>query len=371
VAGIASPVTYFLPYFLDGYVCYTSEYSKAEYMTLDDVSKLAQRCFQQNPTIILGSGASVPYGLPGMYELSAFLKENVITTNQIDTEVWNSVVLELDAEKHLEAALDGKNLSPNLLSQIIKATWNCVNIKDYEFYRKIISTQTHLPLGRLLNKLFQSTSNSLNIITTNYDRVIEYSCNHAGLLFNTGFSPGYIQKWEATNSVVFYRHNRPSRVVKISKVHGSLDWFLTQEKILAGLPLFSIDGTDYEPLIVTPGLNKYEKTHQEPFRSILTVADTALQTAAAFLCIGYGFRDEHIHPKIQVRCKEVNVPIVVLARTLTDEAREFLFTRAGDQYLGIEQHENGSRVYTKANPTGELIANADIWSLEGFLSLVE
>mgnify|MGYP003627920624 CR=1 FL=1 len=35
-------------------------------MNMDDISKLAQACFQSNPTLILGSGASMPHGLPSM-----------------------------------------------------------------------------------------------------------------------------------------------------------------------------------------------------------------------------------------------------------------------------------------------------------------
>ena len=65
--------------------------------------------------------------------------------------------------------------------------------------------------------------------------------------------------------------------------------------ISVGLPV------TFEPLIVTRGVSKYERTHDEPFRSAIQGADAALDAASSFLCVGYGFRDHHIQPKIVER----------------------------------------------------------------------
>jgi len=191
-----------------------------------------------------------------------------------------------------------------------------------------------------------------------------------GLLFQTGFAPGYVQKWESSGRVKFRHGDKPSRVVKIWKVHGSLDWFQTKDERIVGLPVFSLPSADNIPLIVTPGLNKYEKTSEDPFRTTINGADSALKTASAFLCVGFGFRDKHIHPKIIERCREQNVPIVVLAHTLTDEAKQFLRDRAGTNYLGIEKCGDGSRVFTIAKPGGIEIEDHEIWSLPCFNKIV-
>jgi len=136
------------------------------------------------------------------------------------------------------------------------------------------------------------------------------------------------------------------------------------------LPVFELPLSTYTPLIVTPGLNKYEKTHEDPFRTTINGADDALTHASAFFCVGFGFRDQHIHPKIIERCRERNVPTVVLAHTLTDEAKDFLKNKTGTNYMGIEQSGTGSRVYTYHQPDGVDEADADLWSLPGFNELV-
>jgi SIR2-like domain len=341
-------------------------------MSTEQISKLAQSCFQGNPVIVLGSGASMPHGLPSMADLAFFLKSHIVPANDAEKVGWAAVVDEMDAGKHLEAALEGKNLPESILQKIVRETWNCVNEKDAAVYFGLAQDPAAFPLGRILSALFQSSNIAVHVVTTNYDRVIEFACNSAGLLFNSGFTPGYLQKWEAAGGIGFTIGGKPTRVVKIWKVHGSLDWFQTAaDDIVLGMPVFQLPDESYLPLIVTPGLNKYEKTHQDPFRSTISGADAALRGATAFLTIGFGFRDQHIHPKIIQQCKERNVPIVVLARTLTDEAKDFLHKNAGQNYLGIEADEgNGSRAITRHHPEGFSIPDQDFWSAEGFMNLV-
>jgi hypothetical protein len=339
-------------------------------MTIDQISKLAQFCFQGNPVIVLGSGGSMPHGLPGMGDLATYLKGHITPSGDKEESGWDAVIADLDSGKHLEAALEGKNLSDSLLRKIVRETWNCINEKDAEVFFGLAKAPTAFPLGNILRALFQSTNVAVHVVTTNYDRVIEYACNSAGLLFNAGFTPGYLQTWEASG-VGFVVGSKPTRLVKIWKVHGSLDWFQTADDTVVGLPVFQLPDDTHLPLIVTPGLNKYEKTHQDPFRSTINGADAALRGALAFLTIGYGFRDEHVHPKVKERCKTYNVPIVVLARSLTDEAKDFLKKNAGQKYLGVESDGGaGSRVYTTDHPDGFDVPDREIWSAEGFMSLV-
>lgn len=339
-------------------------------MNPDDVAKAAQICFQGCPTVVLGSGASIPYGLPSMDVLSDYLRDNLETDGDLEGDAWRGVNAALSKGDHLEVALAGRNLPDTLLSKIVILTWTCVNERDMALLNVAVSSAGDFALGRLLSGMFNSTQTELHIVTTNYDRVAEYACNSMGILFQTGFAPGYVQKWESTGRIKFSHGAKPSRVVKIWKVHGSLDWFRTPDERTVGLPVFELPSVDYTPLIVTPGLNKYEKTYEDPFRTTINGADVALRNASAFLCIGFGFRDQHIYPKIVDRCREKNVPIVMLAQALTNEARDFLQNRAGTNYLGIEQADHDSKVYTPENPGGVLIPVDNLWSLAGFNTLV-
>lgn len=338
-------------------------------MKSEDIATIAQACFQGCPTIVLGSGASMPHGLPSMDVLKDYLHENLETEGKIEGDAWSLVEAALAEGNHLEASLEGKSLPDSLLAKIVNLTWQCVNEKDMALLNAAVSNSNAFALGRLLSSMFNSTQSVINIVTTNYDRVVEYACNSAGILFQTGFAPGYVQKWESSSRVKFTHGVRASRVVKLWKVHGSLDWFRTTDERIVGLPVFELPSVNYTPLIVTPGLNKYEKTHEDPFRTTINGADLALKDASAFLCVGFGFRDQHIHPKIVERCRERNVPIVVLAKKLTNEAKDFLKNKAGSNYLGIEQAATASKIYSPANPDGIEVSVSDLWSLPSFNNL--
>lgn len=312
----------------------------------------------------------MPHGLPSMGDLSSYLKNNLQTGTVAEEKAWLIVRKSLDQGDHLEAALEGEALPTTLLAKIVRLTWQCVNEKDMPLLDAAASNGGRFALGRLFSALFNSTHNEVHIVTTNYDRVAEYACNSVGILFQTGFAPGYVQKWESTNRVKFFHGSKASRVIKIWKVHGSLDWFNTADDRTIGLPVFNLPSAEYTPLIVTPGLNKYEKTHEDPFRTTINGADMALRNASAFLCIGFGFRDQHIHPKIIERCREKNVPTVVLAHTLTEEAKNFLRNKAGTNYMGIEKQNEGSRVFTPENPDGVEFSEPELWSLPVFNNLI-
>ena len=106
-------------------------------------------------------------------------------------------------------------------------------------------------------------------------------------------------------------------MVDIWKVHGSIDWFRGQDDSIYSLPSIILPPEGYKPAIVTPGIDKYRQTHEEPFRTIITGADAAIEAGNSFFCVGYGFSDEHIQPKLVDRCKRQGKSIVVLAKKLT------------------------------------------------------
>ena len=43
-------------------------------------------------------------------------------------------------------------------------------------------------------------------------------------------------------------------------------------------------------------------------------ADLALDSGNSFFCVGYGFNDDHIQPKLLEKCRQYNKNIVVLAK---------------------------------------------------------
>ncbi|MBF0340985.1 MAG: SIR2 family protein [Magnetococcales bacterium] len=337
-------------------------------MDNDTIAKLAQACYSSNPAIILGSGASMPHGLPSMGQLQKHLTDNIIPDKGAEAKAWTSVSDALASGDHLEKAMEDQNLPQELIRKIVEETWKCVNKADHEVFLKSIANDVNFPLGKLLKGLLGTSNQRINIITPNYDRVAEYVCNVHELPYSTGFMPGYIQ-WLADNNSITYQSNGKSvQMIRIWKVHGSLDWFAIAENVFSA-PVFDIP-TNARPVIVTPGLRKYEETHYEPFRSIMAGADDVLKKATGFICIGFGFRDKHIVPKLHQRCKDMTVPVAVIARTLTDEAKQFLRNNAGRRYIGLEMANTGTRIFTDTTPDGIELDKPDLWSLKGFLTLV-
>ena len=97
-------------------------------------------------------------------------------------------------------------------------------------------------------------------------------------------------------------------------------------------------------------------------------ADNALGSAKAVLCVGYGFRDTHIEPKLVDRCREHGMPLVILAKTLTPQARKFLSDNAGANYVAFEESGSDTLAITSVTPGGIVIPNARLWDLNAFLN---
>lgn len=122
---------------------------------------------------------------------------------------------------------------------------------------------------------------------------------------------------------------------------------------------------------MTPGTQKYQKTHLEPFRSIINNADQAINEAGSYLCIGYGFNDEHIQPKLMAKCLRQKTPITIITYTLSESAKKLILDGKAQNYLAIERGETDDQsiVYSSLDKN-PLMVEKNIWSLEGYLSLI-
>lgn len=339
-------------------------------MDIDDIAKIAQNCVQHHPVIVLGSGASVAHRIRGMGALAGYLRNDLEVQGQEEEDAWTLIRTALADGDGLEEALQKTAAPASLVSKIVDLTWKAIASDDLALLQRAAVGQETFPLSDFIHALFNSTNNTINIVTPNYDRIAEYASDIAEYIHATGFVPGLIRRREGADTILVRKGNYPARTVRIWKVHGSLDWFEDANGTVISLPLSNDLPDGFSPLIVTPGVSKYERTHDEPFRSAIQGADAALGRAAAFLCVGYGFRDTHIQPKLVERCRQRNVPIVVLARTLTDEARQFLTGSAGAAYLAMEDCDEGTRAYTPEQPDGEIVKDQKLWSFEEFNKLV-
>ena len=323
---------------------------------------LMQGYLENSPLIVLGSGASMPYGLPSMSNLADCIKSNDIVKNDPSYRAFCASL----SSDGLEKAIDSVSLKEDTIKAIRTTTWEKVNRCDLDF----LKTNTFSPpesLVKLFEKVIAPTPNKAIVVTTNYDRLSDYAADGIRASSVIGFEGSYIKKFELPNTLVTAKRVRArERIVEIWKVHGSLDWFMDAKGDIYSFPLSQEIPAGFTPLIVPPGKDKYSITHNEPYRSVISEADKAFTTAGAFLCIGYGFNDEHIQPKLLAQIAN-GKPVVVLARTMTPACKSHIIDAGIKKYLIFEKSdESHTTVY--GNGWSETY-EGQYWYLEEFLKV--
>ncbi|MBH2812365.1 SIR2 family protein [Serratia liquefaciens] len=332
---------------------------------IEEVAKQAQRYYGLFPTLILGSGASAAFGMSGMGALAAYLIKNVVVDDAGHLAAWEVFCKDLESGMDLESALHKNDLPEEVTRNIVFSTWMHLCPQDLDIFNNGLDTHDEYPLCTLLKHMLRSTQGKVNIITTNYDRIAEYACEQARIHHYTGFAHGF-RRFQADSNYLICQ-----RQVNIWKVHGSLDWFLSSSGEICALGNSEKIPNNYIPLIVTPGIAKYRSTHKEPYKTIIHEADNILDSASAYLCIGYGFNDEHIQEKLVNKCVSKGSKLIIITHKLTDSTRRILFQGRIKEFIAIESgsHENESYIYT-SNEESMLRVDADYWSLDGFLKLI-
>ena len=329
----------------------------------DKFARIIQKYMEKQPVIILGTGATIPYGLPSMTELADHLKGAI----KDDSNEWDTFLSALDRTGDLEKALQETQLAPALTGKIINSTWEFVNQKDLEYYKKLIDeTGKKFPLKDLFSKLLQSHPKHVKVITTNYDRVAEYAADLAEANIHTGFSGRYLLSFTQNNL-----QNYPNRnSVDIWKVHGSLDWFNRESHLSFSSPLAKEIPENTVPLVVMPGVIKYQQTHLEPYRTVMNKADTALMQASCFLCIGYGFNDEHVQPKLFQQVQQKGRPIVTIVKKLTESGKKLLLENPAKSIVLEDSEDNKTCFhYFENNEYKNETMDGNFWRLGEFLNL--
>lgn len=327
----------------------------------EEIIKKCQKYLENIPTIIIGSGFSVPFGLPSMWELGEEIKTK-LNSKYSSEEEWKNFVDFLDSTKNLELAMHKASLTSNMYSDIIRVTWELINSKDKEVFSDLMHHTEDTVLSKILYKLLQSHPRKVNVITANYDRLVEYSIDKIKANIETGFRGECTKHFTGLKKSNEVKEN----TVLLCKVHGSLDWFRREKNLqLVSMPNSFKIYNGFTPAIVTPGIQKYQETHNEPYRSLIATADEFISNASAFLCIGYGFNDEHLQPKLIDRIQQRNKPAVIVTKTLSDKAKEIL--ENAKNYIIFEEELIGK---TKITIDGVVeVVEGDYWQLDKFIEL--
>lgn len=317
--------------------------------------------------LIVGSGLSVAEGLPGMGRLETILKSEIPKdVHADDKNDWEKVVEKLDDGRGLEGALQDVKVSDQLESQIRRVVAKHIEQDERTAIQESFSGARTLRMARLLPHLNPEPNKPLPIVTTNYDRLIEVAAELAGYGVDTMFSGSFAGPLDAELSKkAFIKSVVRGKKVKIEyrkrialfKPHGSLGWYA-----MDGSPIQCHIPLELPPYIITPGLAKYRRGYDAPFDAQREGANQAIDSAARFLIIGYGFNDDHLETHLSPQIAK-GKPCLVLTHGLTPNAEAII--RAASNALAIVSEPGGFKVISASGD--ESFTGSALWDVETFV----
>lgn len=348
----------------------------AEYLEIQSdqfdgiVEDIKQRNLSRNnmPKLIVGTGLSVTYGVPGMKELAGHLEKeiNKSSSNELKT-IWKkhyNDILKNGLEDGLASLIPTENI---LVDAIRPITARYVLESEEKLHKTILEENTGF--CRLLNYLSGTVSvdkRLIDIMTPNYDRIIEIVCDQLGIGVITGFSGSLYGKFNQNllrkPTEVYNCKNRTW--VRLFKPHGSINWINEDENEYLT--------NDYEILkekaeyieIVTPGSSKYKvgmtnntfRCMREEFNELLNPQDNY-----SLLTYGYGFNDDHFNT---VLFESFQKNVLILAR---DVKKEIINKALSRKNITVFYHEKDKEymIYKSKKYTIDL----PVWDINQFADL--
>ncbi len=170
----------------------------------------------------------------------------------------------------------------------------------YQYYEPVPPPEALATWMTLIETLLHH-NRSLEIFTTNYDRVLEeviLESNHTYLTVPdaeesaTGKRYDRRHPWLDLSCWDPRRESRDALRVRLTKLHGSVEWQRhTSGKIVISNPVYT--RSDQNHILLYPG-HKGEP-NREPFITFHNHLRSIVLQAEAAIFIGYAFRDEHIN----------------------------------------------------------------------------
>lgn len=279
------------------------------------------------PKIIVGTGLSASFGVPGMWELSKELKKKMNNHSiKVVKDAWESKESEIE-RVGLEEGLKTINSSENqLVDEIKKATSAFILQEEQKRLSEIYERSSGFEKLLLYLKSTCSVNHGIiDIMTPNYDRIVEILCDKCSVSVITGFKGEIFQSFDPLRlKNPEYQYNlRNNFFVRLFKPHGSINWVIKngKEYLINDFYFLSKNSDDIE--IIAPGSSKYEagmlnntfRTMREGFNELIS----DINKPYSLLIYGYGFNDSHFNTVIfQNTCKNV----LILSKEIKDDVIE-------------------------------------------------
>ena len=206
-----------------------------------------------------------------------------------------------------------------------------------------------------------ATRERTHIFTTNYDRIIEYGCDLAGIKIIDRFWGEILPRFQQSPSNIDYYYHSPDvknefryaeGVVRYSKIHGSIDWFDEDGTVYRDALRFGAEKDALpsnrsfkEHLMIYPNSMKSIETAFYPYSELFRDYSTAICRPNTTLFVyGYGFGDTHINKIIKEMLSVPSTHIVIMAHSVDDRLIGFLRSinraqttiLAGEEFASLE-----------------------------------
>ena len=183
------------------------------------------------------------------------------------------------------------------------------------------------PLVSFLSSLAQRspTRERTHVFTTNYDRVIEFGCDAAGVRILDRFVGGLTPVFRASRLNVDLHYNPPGirgepryleGVLRMTKLHGSLDWRY-RDRLVRRTPLDFGQASSGDPdtdVLIYPRPAKDVETLDYPYADLFRDFSAAIcRPNALLVTFGYGFGDDHINRVIADMCTIASTHLLVVS----------------------------------------------------------
>lgn len=312
--------------------------------TEEKVFHAVQKFLREPPVIIWGSGATVSYGLPSMSDFN---------------EVLHSQLEEFDETANLEVKL-GTVENQDKINEIRNIIRNEVVKQDTECLKKAIKNISYFEaINKMIDKFYNAHPQKIDIVTTNYDRVLEYALSMHRYNYTDGFTGRSLSQFDPSAFGT-------KQIINLIKVHGSLGWVTYKNSIFVLPCEYNID--EIEHVMILPSKKKYEDAYKEPYRTLITKSDEAIDAAKSFLVVGFGFNDEHLTPRIENKIKQ-GFPIVIIVKEATASCKSKL--ENSTDHVILEQDQRMTKVTLMENGQHwEMEIDENYWKLNNFMRIL-
>ncbi|MDL2290559.1 SIR2 family protein [Desulfovibrio sp. OttesenSCG-928-F20] len=335
-------------------------------MNVDELKRQLQNISCDGLVTIIGSGLSCAEGLPSMHDLATQLTTDIpLICSGTDLLAWEQIRELLQAGYGLEQAINEADPPHSLESAIIQSVSRFVLTQEQQAICECFENKRTLKISRFLAH-FNDTAR-VHIVTTNYDRLIEFAGELEGYWIENCFCGKFAGKFapdisRVQGAIGIETNGKRAKLkyqkrLNIFKPHGSLDWVLYN-----GSPIHSQLVTRLSPLIITPGKTKYLRGYEQPFDRQREEGNRQIDRASALLFVGYGFNDDHLQTHILSRINS-GTQGVILAKSLTDATKNII--SGSPSLIALSEGSTSNTLVTTSTNEWE-IDIPFLWDIENF-----